>query len=64
MAHNIGLLLVASAMLFFAISVPRGGKLARFIDTPWETSIVLGAVCALAVGAMLMLFGMPNFLKT
>jgi hypothetical protein len=63
MARTLGGLLVVSTIMFLAFSLPRRGKLARYVGTPWESFIVLGAVGALAIGFMLMLFGMPHFLK-
>ena len=63
MARMFGGMLVASAMAFIFFSLPRGGKLASFTGTPWESAIVLGVVCALAVGFSLMLFGTPHFIK-
>ena len=63
MDRMFGGMLVASAIAFFVFSLPRGGKLARFVGQPWESPTVLGAVCALAVGFSVMLFGTPNFLR-
>ena len=38
MARMFGGMLVASAMAFIFFSLPRGGKLARFTGTPWESA--------------------------
>ncbi len=36
MSNALGLLLVAFAIAIIALSLPRGGKLARYVGTPWE----------------------------
>ena len=62
-ANALGLPLVTLAIAIVALSLPRSGKLARYVGTPWEDPIVLATVCILAVGIMLTIFGTPHFLK-
>lgn len=63
MSNALGLLLITFAIATIALSLPRGGKLARYAGTPWEGPIVLATVCILAVGIVLAMFGTPHILK-
>ena len=59
-----GFLLVGVSLAIFLWSVPRRGRLAPYVNTRWESPVVLGSVVALVTGLMLLLFGTPNLLKS
>ena len=54
MALISGIVLVALAVVAFFFSLPRAGKTARFVGTQWEPYVVVGILCAFAVGFMLL----------
>ena len=58
-----GIALVALVVSFFLCSLPRQGKLARFIGTPWETPLLLAATCSLAIGIVLVVAGWSQWEK-
>jgi uncharacterized integral membrane protein len=58
-----GIILVVLVVSFFVCSLPRGGNLAWFVGTRWETPLVLGAVGSLLIGFVLVMDGWSQ-LKT
>lgn len=53
-----GLALVMLSITSFAISLPRGGKTARFVGTEWEGYAVAGMIGALGLGIVLSISGL------
>ena len=50
-----GIVLMVVAALAFVNSLPRAGKLARFVGTPWEPYAVVMMIVTFGAGAILMI---------
>ena len=57
MGAMVGAALVVLAAVVFAFSLPRAGKTAKLVGTQWEPYVVVGILCAFAVGLMLLVSG-------
>ncbi len=58
-----GIVLVALAVFAFVSSLPRGGKLARFVGTAWEGYAVVLMIVVLGMGAILAISGATELLS-
>jgi hypothetical protein len=58
---GVALVLLSAAAFFY--SLPRGGKLARFVGSQWEGYIVVAMIAGLGVGVMLVISGATQLLK-
>ena len=55
---GIVLIVLSFGLLFY--SKPRGGKVARFVGTPWEPYVAILIVCTFVVGALLAFAGVTD----
>ena len=53
----VGVVLLILVAAFYFYSFPRGGKLASFVGTSWETPLTLAATCGVAIGFVLVMAG-------
>ena len=53
----IGVLLVVGTLAAFILSLPRGGKTARFVGYEWEGYVVVAMLCVFGFGLMLVISG-------
>jgi hypothetical protein len=49
----LGIALAVLALVAFFLSLPRGGKTARFVGSEWEPYAVVAFICAFFVGLLL-----------
>ena len=52
-----GIVLIGLAVALFVYSLPRDGKLAKFVGSPWEPYIVILILCGLALGVLIAVAG-------
>ena len=57
----IGLSFVGLAVTTFIYSLPRGGRVARFVGTEWEAYAVVMMISLLAVGVVMTVVGLAEF---
>jgi hypothetical protein len=53
----LGIGLLAASIVIFFYSLPRAGKLARFVNTPWEPYVVVLMIVMLGLGGILTVSG-------
>jgi hypothetical protein len=58
---GVALVLLSVAAIFY--SLPRGGKVARFVGRDWEGYIVVSMIGGLGIGAMLVITGATQLLQ-
>jgi hypothetical protein len=56
----IGVVFIVVAVTAFIFSLPRGGKVARFVNTNWEGYAVVIMISLLALGAVLLVSGIAE----
>ena len=57
MTMLVGAVILAASLAAFVYSLPRGGRTAKFVGSPWEGYIVVGLVCLLGLGLLLTITG-------
>jgi hypothetical protein len=57
----IGVVFVVLAVTAFVYSLPRGGRLARFVGTEWEPYAVVMMISFLATGLVMTIVGIVEF---
>jgi hypothetical protein len=57
MTLTFGVVLVLLAVTAFYRSLPRGGKMARFVGTEWEGYAVVGMIGFLGIGMIMVILG-------
>ena len=58
-----GLVLTAVAATAFYFSLPRDGKVARFVGTEWEGYAVVAMIGVLGIGVIMTIVGTTSLLK-
>ena len=58
-----GLALIFTAATVFYLSLPRGGKVARFVGTEWEGYAVVAMIAVLAIGVIMTVVGFASVIK-
>jgi len=58
---GIALSLAAVAICYY--SLPRDGKMAKFVGTEWEAYAVWAMICVFSIGAMLTIMGLAQAVK-
>ena len=53
----VGVVLLVLVAAFYLYALPRGGKLAPFVGTNWETPLTLAATCSLFIGLIFIVAG-------
>jgi hypothetical protein len=59
-----GVIVFVLTAIVFWYSLPRDGKLHRFVDTEWEPYVGVAFCSAVALGLTMMLSGVLNLLGT
>ena len=52
-----------AAVAVFYYSLPRNGKLAKFVGTEWEGYAVVGMIGVFGIGAILIITGLAQAMK-
>jgi len=63
MTMLVGAVLLAASLAVYVYSLPRGGRTARFVGSPWEGYIVVGLVCLLGLGLLLTITGTVEWIR-
>ena len=63
MTMLVGAVILAASLAAFLYSLPRGGRTARFVGSPWEGYIVVMLVCLLGLGVLLTITGAVELAK-
>jgi hypothetical protein len=63
MSGIFGFVLSLGAVVVFYYSLPRDGKLAKFVGTAWEGYAVVGMIGVFCVGAILIITGLAQAMK-
>jgi len=58
-----GIALSLAAVAVFYYSLPRDGKMAKFVGTEWEGYAVVAMICVFSIGAILTVTGLAQALK-
>ena len=58
-----GIALSLAAVAVFYYSLPRNGKLAKFVGTEWEGYAVVGMIGVFGIGAILIITGLAQAMK-
>jgi hypothetical protein len=64
MTLTFGVALVLLAITAFYRSLPRRGKMARFVGTEWEGYAVVGLIGILGIGVIMVIAGTIELVKT
>jgi hypothetical protein len=58
---GIVLIVLSCGLLFY--SLPRGGRVARFVGTQWEPYVTILIICLFGLGALLAVAGVTDVLE-
>jgi hypothetical protein len=58
-----GIALSLASVAVFYYSLPRDGKMAKFVGTEWEGYAVVAMICVFGVGALLTITGLAQAVK-
>jgi hypothetical protein len=59
----VGAVLLAASLAVFVISLPRGGRTAKFVGGPFEGYVVVGLVVLMGLGLLFTITGAVELIR-